>query len=302
MGCKDKNHDDRSAYFSWQIVLGFILSNVFTLLNFEGMQHITFGVFAGGMALIGFLLGAREKSPITMVICYHAAVFIGSGLITLLDNPGLFPNTFPLLFITSGLSMYIAILSRQLRLSAKIGASLIASLLVFSSCMALYALPVHYYQVNESEIQIPAAGISLIGLNTSDVKFPIEGKKVVVLDFWNTKCASCFQSKHELIALADQWRNDSRVLVASVASAKYDSLDGVKASDYLTLPGSGSMPEFYDPGGRLAEMIAPHGCPVVGFVDGAGMIRSRHSGYERSTRSVYRRLLSQKIKEMLASS
>jgi thiol-disulfide isomerase/thioredoxin len=283
----------------WQIVVGFAVLYVLSLLNFEGLHHLTFSLNVVGMLVVGFLVGKKEKSPFFMVICYHLIIFIGVGLTCILDNPGIFPNIFPLFQLASGMAMYVGILIRQHRMPSPAAIALVVSLLVCSASLSFYALPVSFFYKKDFPLSTSAAGLELIGLNTDNLRLPAAGKKVVVLDFWNTVCLSCFESKHELIALSDQWKNDARVLIASVASAKYDSLTDVQSSDYLTLPGSERLKEYFDPSGRLAQIIAPTGCPVIGFIDASGQVVLRHAGYEKATRGVYTRLLDKRIREML---
>ncbi len=285
--------------FGAHSAIGLILLWISSYWNFMGLHHVTFISNVATMLLAGILLGKQSKSPLQTVIVYHWIIFIIVALTWALDNPRLFPNTFPLNYLASGLAMYVAIHVRRQTMPASQGVAVLISILIFSTSMTLYALPIHYFYNRDEKIGRQATGIPLVGLNTADITLPLKGKKVLVFDFWNTNCLYCFQSKHELIALSEAWQHDDRVLIASVASAVYDSLEDVRASDYLTLPGSGRMLEYYDPTGKLAEIIAPHGCPIVGFVDESGMIVHRHRGYEGATRKVYRHLLDQKIREML---
>lgn len=167
--------------------------------------------------------------------------------------------------------------------------------------MAWSILPRIWYSIRDVPIHIPVQDIALTGLNTSDVRIADLKGKVLVLDFWNTVCAACYLSKPKVQALAQKYKDNPKVLIASVSSAHYDSLNAVKKSDYLEIGESNSIAEYYDHTGELIRRIYGNGCPVVAFVNPDGVATLTHHAYDTDTRRLYGHLLDLQIQEMLAT-
>lgn len=175
----------------------------------------------------------------------------------------------------------------------------IALWLVLAASYLWWGIPPICYYKRDVPISVPINDIQIAGIGRDSLRFADLQGKVIILDFWNIRCAYCYDMKPEMLALATQYKNDPRVHFASVASAHYDSLPDVMEAEFLEIGHPASMPEYYDHTGELARRLAPAGCPIVTFVDQRGVAVLSHHGYDYVTRRVYRDLLEKQLLSML---
>ncbi len=267
---------------SGQFVLGFVLMTVASIPN-----HIWhYGYHPIGVVLVmsafGWLVGKRVHTPLASAVWYNLA-----GL------------SFPFFSILGTFTLWMGAMARQGRLSAWAFAGVNVSLLILGGILAAYTLPTDLYLSNTRYPAVDARGIPLQGLNTPDIEIASGSKAAYVFDFWNTRCGACYAAKPHLLAVANKWAGDSRVLFGSVSSSYFDSLPAVLEAEYLHVGAPLSIPEYFDSTGRLAALFAPAGCPVIALVDAEGHAVLAQAGYSEMVAPLYEKWLDRRIREML---
>jgi thiol-disulfide isomerase/thioredoxin len=250
---------------------------------------------------IGVLIGAQETKPLLAAALWNLGGFVIYSLIFMTDDSAwMWPHTFPLLSLAPAAACYLGIRLRQGGRLMPLWGGLAALLIAHGYVAMRWEIPLRLFDSYDARMQTPVEGIHLTALHGEDVQLPIPGKQLHIIDFWNTGCGACYRLKPEMQALARQWQDDQRVAFLSVSSAFYDSLPKIRAARYLHVGDTTAIPEYFDQSGELAKRLSQEGCPVIAFVDGNGVGRLVHSGYDRATAGVYRARMDAHIAAMLA--
>jgi thiol-disulfide isomerase/thioredoxin len=124
------------------------------------------------------------------------------------------------------------------------------------------------------------------------VKLPARGARATVVDFWATWCEPCREQLPELDRLAATWRAEG----VQVYAISFDE-DRAAVEEFVARAAVG-FPVLWDKGGQtLAERLELTRLPTTLLIDGAGVVRAVHLGYEHGQSSALedelRRILAQ---------
>lgn len=273
-----------------------------SILGFSMYQTLPYGASVLAYLAAGLFFGKSRLESVRFwgSIPFVAPMYIAMGLSYFLENPFCWPTIFPILPMSAHVSYLIGIETRQATAPNK-KRWMIAGIVWLSLAFTYlwWGIPQIVFYRRDVPISVPINDIQIAGIGRDSLRFSDLQGKVIILDFWNIRCAYCYDMKPEMLALATQYKNDPRVHFASVASAHYDSLSDVLAGEFIEIGHPASMPEYYDHTGELARRLAPAGCPIVTFVDQRGVAVLSHHGYDYVTRRVYRDLLEKQLLSML---
>lgn len=272
-----------------------------SILGFSMYEILPYGASVLAYLGAGILFGKSKLESVRFwgSIPFVAPMYVAMGLSYFLDNPFNWPTVFPILPVSAHVSFLIGIETRQ---ATDFRGKWMIAIAIWLSIAASYlwwGIPRIVFYKRDVLISVPVNDIQIAGITCDSLHFEDLKGKIVILDFWNTRCGYCYDMKPEMLALATQYKNDPRVHFASVASAHYDSLSDVLAGEFIEIGHPASMPEYYDHTGELARRLAPAGCPIVTFVDQRGVAVLSHHGYDSDTRRVYRDLLEKQLLSML---
>jgi thiol-disulfide isomerase/thioredoxin len=99
--------------------------------------------------------------------------------------------------------------------------------------------------------------------------------KVVVLDFWSTRCGICYRLFPKIEELANYYKENKNVMIIAVNDGTVDSVSrffDAKGIDKYTFP------FMYDIGKSLNKDLNIQGYPVTFIFDKKGNLRYRHNG------------------------
>lgn len=117
--------------------------------------------------------------------------------------------------------------------------------------------------------------IAARSLDGRDVKLPSAGAKVTVVDFWATWCDPCRDQMPELDRLASSLRGEGLQVVA----ISFDE-DRAAVEEFVARTPV-SFAVLWDKGGAtLAERLELTRLPTTMILDGAGVVRAVHLGYD----------------------
>jgi thiol-disulfide isomerase/thioredoxin len=89
--------------------------------------------------------------------------------------------------------------------------------ILFSLTISYYLYPQYIQLVNKKEnLRNINNSIVLIDSNKKQINLDTLNKKVIVLDFWYSRCASCFEGFPNYQALYNQYKSNSKVLIGVV--------------------------------------------------------------------------------------
>lgn len=282
-----------------QFVVGFFVAWAIAITRWEIPDNQTYLVAVLVLLPIGFLIGKRETHPLLAAVLWNLGGFFVHSAVFVTGRPDMWPYTWPLLSVAPACACYLGIRLRQGGSLIPLWAGLAVLLLAHSYVVMRWWAPMNSFAFFDQHVQTAVADIQLTDLDGATVTLPPAGKEVMVLDFWNTNCGVCYRLKPVIQSLARKWQGDARVGFASVASAYYDSLVDVRAARYLHVGDSTAMAEYYDNSGELARRLAPEGCPIIALVDGQGVARLLHAGYDRATVNVYPEMMDAHISSVL---
>ena len=118
------------------------------------------------------------------------------------------------------------------------------------------------------------------GLDGREVKLPERGARATVVDFWATWCEPCREQLPELDRLAATWRGEG----VQVYAISFDE-DRAAVEEFVARAAVG-FPVLWDKGGQtLAERLELTRLPTTVLIDGGGVVRAVHLGYERGQSS-----------------
>jgi thiol-disulfide isomerase/thioredoxin len=284
-----------------QFFLGFVWMYLLALPNIYLTANYFLFFIVLGMFLAGFGWGARETTPIWSSIFFNLAGMLVNVFSIFDGNWHMLPNTVPLHFVAGSLAAYTGIVLRKQQAVRPALFGVVGSFIIGTVVLGYYAAPREAFLYGNEYMNFLSAGIPLQGIERPDMTLPIPGKKVVVLDFWSTKCGACYELKPEITKLAAAWENDPRVQFLSIASSYFDKVEKVKEADYLSIGSKELVHDYFDVTGELAKQVATQGCPVLAFVDAQGRIRLCHRGYSQTSYPVFIDYVDREIKNMLAA-
>lgn len=117
--------------------------------------------------------------------------------------------------------------------------------------------------------------IAAMALDGREVRLPAPGAKVTVVDFWATWCDPCRDQMPELDRLAASLRGQG----LQVYAISFDE-DRASVEEFVARTPVG-FPVLWDKGGAtLAERLALTRLPTTMILDGAGVVRAVHLGYD----------------------
>ena len=113
------------------------------------------------------------------------------------------------------------------------------------------------------------------GLDGTAVKLPSRGARATVVDFWATWCEPCREQLPDLDRLAAAWRAEG----VQVYAVSFDE-DRAAVEEFVARTAIG-FPVLWDKGGQtLAERLELTRLPTTVLIDGSGVVRGVHLGYE----------------------
>jgi thiol-disulfide isomerase/thioredoxin len=227
-----------------------------------------------------------------------------SGFIMFEEFEIYFPVYTPLLFIV-GLLGYMAgwYLSNQRRVALALAAFALATISIWR-----YHLPTIQYDRDanffKKEFYPQFVGLKP-ELSFEDVNGNILGQekfegKVVVLDFWYSGCGYCIVKFRHLNQVAQHFKNDPRVLIASVVDGNLDSREKFKSM--LVKYPQVTKPALYDPQGHFVNRygIAKNGYSFEIDLDHKGTVFAVYGGTDGSlTEQLYIDRLISEIEDKL---
>jgi cytochrome c biogenesis protein CcmG, thiol:disulfide interchange protein DsbE len=129
------------------------------------------------------------------------------------------------------------------------------------------------------------------GLDGRDVKLPARGARVTVVDFWATWCEPCRDQMPFLDQLAGTYRNEGVEVYAVSFDEDRSAIDEYVARTPV------AFPVLWDKGGgTLADKLEITRLPTTLLVDGKGVVRAVHLGYDRASGEQ----LEREVKKLLA--
>jgi thiol-disulfide isomerase/thioredoxin len=112
-------------------------------------------------------------------------------------------------------------------------------------------------------------------LDGTEVKLPSRGARATVVDFWATWCEPCREQLPDLDRLAAAWRAEG----VQVYAVSFDE-DRAAVEEFVARTAIG-FPVLWDKGGQtLAERLELTRLPTTVLIDGSGVVRGVHLGYE----------------------
>jgi cytochrome c biogenesis protein CcmG/thiol:disulfide interchange protein DsbE len=143
----------------------------------------------------------------------------------------------------------------------------------------------------------PLVGKSVaVGAKTLDgreVKLPARGARVTVVDFWATWCEPCRAQLPELDRLASAWREEG----VQVYAISFDE-DRAAVEEFVARTPVGFQVLWDKGGGTLAERLELTRLPTTVLLDGEGVVRGVHLGYDEGQGAA----LEREVKRLLALS
>jgi peroxiredoxin len=152
-------------------------------------------------------------------------------------------------------------------------ASLFASLLASTFLLLALSLPTNARALEAGDRAPDFAAPALAGKGT--VSLAQYRGKVVYLDFWASWCAPCLKAIPEIETMRKELANDGFQVVA----VNLDTSTR-KALRFLAKNPIG-YPSASDPKGRLPKQFGVDTMPTSYLIDGEGVIRYVHRGFQR---------------------
>jgi peroxiredoxin len=100
--------------------------------------------------------------------------------------------------------------------------------------------------------------------------------KIVLLDFWDTRCVNCIKQFSEYEKLYHQYKQNPNVKILAVNTAIIDSLEGVQNFKFLK---KYSFDFVIDDKATFTKPFNIQAVPQSFLIDKKGMVRLIHSGY-----------------------
>jgi thiol-disulfide isomerase/thioredoxin len=142
------------------------------------------------------------------------------------------------------------------------------------------------------------APFTLVGVDGRELRSADVRGRIVVLAFWATWCVPCRAELPELVALADHYRSDPRVVVWWV-NAGLEGDTPEHARERVTSLGSTRDLVLGFDRGQLVDSFGIAGLPAIVVLDRDGRFRLRHDGYDESEPLAAK--MTQEIDHLLAS-
>ncbi|SFE90508.1 TlpA disulfide reductase family protein [Thermoflexibacter ruber] len=232
-----------------------------------------------------FFLGLAFHKVATRPIIYHSIIIsslLGYAIFLYTEMSSLyFPAITPATFFTGGLSYLLGYYYRRNSIGKHI--VLIVLFLVLELFYTNYFVRNYIYNLSintlEKEyllgmtINVPALK-SIEGRLISEEYF---ANKVLVLDFWYTKCGNCMPKLKELDKIYEHFANNPDVLVASIVDGKLSSMEETKE---LLKTWQFKHPIYYDSMGIFINryQIGKNGYPVELRIGKDGRIKQSYEG------------------------
>jgi thiol-disulfide isomerase/thioredoxin len=121
-------------------------------------------------------------------------------------------------------------------------------------------------------------------LDGREVKLPASGAKVTVVDFWATWCDPCRDQMPELDRLAASLRDQG----LQVYAISFDE-DRAAVEEFVARTPVGFAVLWDKGGATLAERLELTRLPTTMILDGAGVVRAVHLGYDHDQASALER-------------
>lgn len=213
-----------------------------------------------------------------------------------------FPSYVPALFFIGLLSYILGLKFFSISLGYRALYMIVLSTLIIGWCNSI--MPLIFYQntFNKKEYAYllnKKVDFELKNLEGKPINKEVFNGKVVILDFWYSKCAYCFEKFPIYDELYLHYKENPNIVIGTVVPGAIDSV-----SDILKVLEKNHLeaPVFYDSASLFINKykIGHYGYPIELRIDKSGVIRQTISGFSgEETRSVYLRKSIQSIDEYL---
>jgi thiol-disulfide isomerase/thioredoxin len=158
-----------------------------------------------------------------------------------------------------------------------------------SACFAILFFLAGSVQGQAIDTSAPEIGVPALD-GTSIQLSELEGQ-VVVVDFWASWCGPCREELPFLVELSQELADLPVTFLAINLDEQDDLREGLLRSLKLELP----FVQIHDPAGSTAKAFELVAMPTTLVIDSGGIIRYRHTGFQKRYRDELRSAISNLI-------
>jgi thiol-disulfide isomerase/thioredoxin len=272
------------------LVLWFLTDFTFSIQHIGITFFVTSLIYLVVATLVGFGYLGKQKNIISIIFLVPQLLF---AIFVALANKALFPFFTPGVLIVCMFNYFFGLLiafccrNRKYLLFIFIVGWL---LLVYYLGFKMIAL-MEFKEYNIVENK-DVASFKLLSRDKDTLDSDQLRNKIIVLDFWTTKCGVCYRLFPKIQELADYYHDNKNILIIAVNDGKTDSIEGfqkAKGIDKYTFP------FMYDLNKTLHENLNIEAYPITCIIDKKGKLRYRHIGCGKDEMSV---IVSEFIKQI----
>lgn len=256
-----------------------ILAVISAWINGQVMQF-----FISGLIYFYFSKFMKNKSDLNRIILYFLIVSpfaLSYGIDTIVNK---ISNGYPI-FINVLISGFLGIVFSKSKKNNYL-------FFTYSTVGAFFLMPNYLSYVHEHNTSIPkdAKYLKLLTIpDSSSIRIDKIKGKVIVLSFWHSRCAECFEEFKCLDALYKKFKSEDGVIIKAVnLPIKGDSSTGIKkiidkqiTSEKYSFPLAFSSEDFE----KIASRFEFSAVPTIIVIDKKGNIR--YKGFLYTERFIY---------------